>query len=64
MNENSACPVVILDFGSQFTQLIARSVRALGVFCEIEPFSVSAERLKQKNPRALILSGGPRQRGR
>ena len=34
-------PVIILDFGSQFTQLIARAVRGLGVYCEIEPFSVN-----------------------
>jgi GMP synthase (glutamine-hydrolysing) len=53
------CPVVILDFGSQFTQLIARAVRALGVYCEIEPYSLSLKELKAKNPRALILSGGP-----
>jgi GMP synthase (glutamine-hydrolysing) len=55
----SSCPVIILDFGSQFTQLIARSVRSLGVYCEIEPYSVSADSLKSRNPKALILSGGP-----
>lgn len=52
-------PVIILDFGSQFTQLIARAVRGLGVYCEIERFSISPEKLKAKAPRALILSGGP-----
>ncbi len=52
-------PVVILDFGSQFTQLIARAVRSAGVYCEIEPYSVGIEALKRKGPRALILSGGP-----
>lgn len=52
-------PVVILDFGSQFTQLIARAVRGLGVYCEIEPYSISLKRLKAKNPKAIILSGGP-----
>ncbi len=53
------CPVVILDFGSQFTQLIARSVRELGVYCEVEPYSIPLAKLLAKNPKALILSGGP-----
>jgi GMP synthase (glutamine-hydrolysing) len=53
------CSVVILDFGSQFTQLIARAVRELGVYCEIEPYSISLARLLEKKPQALILSGGP-----
>jgi len=53
------CPVIILDFGSQFTQLIARAVRGLGVYCEIEPYSVSLAKLKARAPKALILSGGP-----
>jgi len=51
--------VLILDFGSQFTQLIAREVRAQGVYCEIEPYSITPEQLAAKNPKALILSGGP-----
>lgn len=51
--------VLILDFGSQFTQLIARAVRSLGVYCEIEPYSLSLEKLKAKSPKAVILSGGP-----
>ncbi len=58
-NSTEDVPVVILDFGSQFTQLIARAVRALGVYCEIEPFSVDLKKLKAKNPKAIILSGGP-----
>lgn len=57
--EVAEVPVVILDFGSQFTQLIARAVRALGVYCEIEPYSIDLKKLKQKNPKAIILSGGP-----
>jgi len=52
-------PIVILDFGSQFTQLIARAVRGLGVYCEIEPYTISAEALAAKQPKGLILSGGP-----
>lgn len=52
-----------MDFGSQFTQLIARAVRSLGVYCEIEPYSVSVERLLETKPKALILSGGPQSVG-
>jgi len=51
--------VAILDFGSQYTQLIARKIRELGVFSEIFPFSYSPSRIKRENPDALILSGGP-----
>ncbi len=56
---SQSCPVVILDFGSQFTQLIARAVRTLGVYCEIVPYSIAPEKLFARNPQALILSGGP-----
>lgn len=59
MNSPKSASVIVLDFGSQFTQLIARQVRDLGVFCEIEPFSISMDSLKQRNPQAVILSGGP-----
>ncbi|NMC48535.1 MAG: glutamine-hydrolyzing GMP synthase [Desulfovibrio sp.] len=51
--------VVILDFGSQYTQLIARRVREAGVYSEIHPCTISLDRLKELAPRALILSGGP-----
>jgi len=51
--------VLILDFGSQYTQLIARMVRSMHVYCEIVPFSVDAKTLAEKNPKALILSGSP-----
>jgi GMP synthase (glutamine-hydrolysing) len=51
--------ILILDFGSQVTQLIARRVRESGVYCEILPFNISAERLKAFAPAAIILSGGP-----
>ncbi len=51
--------VLILDFGSQVTQLIARRVREAGVYCEIHPFSADADRIQAFGPRAIILSGGP-----
>ena len=51
--------VLILDFGSQFTQLIARRVRENGVYCEIFPCTVDPSRIADFAPRALILSGGP-----
>jgi len=51
--------VLILDFGSQYTQLIARKVRELGVYCEIVPNNVSPERIGEINAKAIILSGGP-----
>ncbi|MBK8465914.1 MAG: glutamine-hydrolyzing GMP synthase [Chloracidobacterium sp.] len=51
--------LIILDFGSQYTQLIARRVRELGVYCEIHPFHLSAEAIAAKQPKGVILSGGP-----
>ena len=51
--------VLIIDFGSQVTQLIARRVRENGVYCEIVPYDKSEPALKQFAPRAVILSGGP-----
>jgi GMP synthase (glutamine-hydrolysing) len=51
--------VLILDFGSQFTQLIARRLRESGVYCEIWPFNTEPERIRAFNARAYILSGGP-----
>jgi len=51
--------VLIIDFGSQYTQLIARRVRELGVYSEIKPFTYSFEKIKKENLSAVILSGGP-----
>ena len=51
--------VFVLDFGSQYSQLIARRVRQLGVYCEIVPAGASWGELAQRSPRAVILSGGP-----
>ena len=51
--------ILILDFGSQYTQLIARRVREQGVYCEIHPFHLSAAEIAAKRPLGVILSGGP-----
>lgn len=51
--------LLILDFGSQYTQLIARRVREAGVYCEIHPYDMEAAALEAFAPRGIILSGGP-----
>lgn len=51
--------VLILDFGSQVTQLIARRVREAGIYCEIIPYSADESRIRAFAPKAIILSGGP-----
>src|SRR6201993_3029200 len=51
--------ILILDFGAQYTQLIARRVRELGVYCEIHPWDMSDAEVRAFAPRAVILSGGP-----
>ena len=51
--------ILILDFGSQYTQLIARRVREQGVYCEIHPFSLPVDEIVAKKPKGVILSGGP-----
>ncbi|WP_083329089.1 MULTISPECIES: glutamine-hydrolyzing GMP synthase [unclassified Helicobacter] len=56
----SACPqILVLDFGSQYTQLIARRLREAGVYTEIVPYFESIENIKAKSARGIILSGGP-----
>ena len=52
-------PIVVLDFGSQYTQLIARKLRESGVYCEIVPYRESVENIKKRSPQGIILSGGP-----
>ncbi len=52
-------PIVILDFGSQYTQLIARRVRQANVFSQVLPYSADIERIQALNPGGIILSGGP-----
>src|SRR5215212_2558638 len=51
--------VVVLDYGGQYSQLIARRVRECGVFSELLPHHVGPEEVKRRKPKAVILSGGP-----
>ena len=51
--------VLILDFGAQYSQLIARRVREQNVYCEVEPFSITAQQVREFAPIGIILSGGP-----
>ncbi|MFA6598501.1 MAG: glutamine-hydrolyzing GMP synthase [Ignavibacteriaceae bacterium] len=57
MNKNNE--ILIIDFGSQYTQLIARRIREENVFSEIFPHTVSLEEIKERNPSGIVLSGGP-----
>jgi GMP synthase (glutamine-hydrolysing) len=59
MNLDIKEKILILDFGSQYTQLIARKVRELGVYCEIHPYNITDEEFEGFGPDGLILSGGP-----
>lgn len=59
MNDIHAHKILILDFGSQFTQLIARRVREIGVYCELHGFDMSDEDIRAFKPNGIILSGGP-----
>ena len=59
MTIQPADTILIVDFGSQVTQLIARRVREAGVYCEIAPFNSATEAFERLNPRGIILSGGP-----
>ncbi len=52
-------PIIVLDFGSQYTQLIARKLRENGVYSEIVPYNEDINSIKKKNPKGIILSGGP-----
>ena len=51
--------VIVLDFGGQYNQLIARRVRECNVYCEVHPYTLSLEEIKAKNPKGIIFTGGP-----
>src|SRR3954471_4620015 len=51
--------IVVLDFGGQYNQLIARRIRDLGVYSELLPYNVTAEKLTALNPKGIVFSGGP-----
>ena len=51
--------ILILDFGGQYNQLIARRVRECNVYSEVVPFNISLEKIKEKNPKGIIFTGGP-----
>ena len=56
---NNLDKILILDFGSQYTQLIARRIREENVYCEIHPYNISLDKITSYNPKGIILSGGP-----
>lgn len=58
-DETAQRPVLVVDFGAQYAQLIARRVREAGVYSEIVPHTVTAEEIRAKNPVGIVLSGGP-----
>lgn len=51
--------IVVLDFGSQYNQLITRRIREFGVYSELHPHTVTLEEIKEMNPTGIIFSGGP-----
>ena len=59
MDQKASAKVLVLDFGAQYGQLIARRVRDLNVYSEIVPCDISADEIREMNASALILSGGP-----
>ncbi len=59
LNKKNIDTILVLDFGSQYTQLIARRIREFNVFSEILPWDISVEKIKLLNPNGVILSGGP-----
>ena len=54
--------VIVLDFGGQYNQLVARRVRECNVYCEIYSYKTDIEKIKAMNPKGIILTGGPNSR--
>ena len=52
-------PVLVIDFGSQTTQLILRRVREIGIYCEVISYNQIIDKIKELQPKAIIFSGGP-----
>ena len=59
MSETQQRPVLVVDFGAQYAQLIARRVREASVYSEIVPHTITAEEVRAKDPIGIVLSGGP-----
>ena len=51
--------IIVLDFGGQYNQLIARRVRECNVYCEVHPYNLSLDQIRAFNPRGIIFTGGP-----
>ena len=51
--------VIVLDFGGQYNQLIARRVRECNVYCEVKPYTMPLEEIKELSPKGIIFTGGP-----
>ena len=51
--------VIVLDFGGQYNQLIARRVRECNVYCEVKPYTISLDEIKTMKPKGIIFTGGP-----
>ena len=51
--------IIVLDFGGQYNQLIARRVRECNVYAEVDPYTLSLEKIKEMNPKGIIFTGGP-----
>ena len=51
--------IIVLDFGSQYNQLITRRIREFGVYSELHPHTITAEEIRKMNPKGIIFSGGP-----
>lgn len=51
--------VLVVDFGGQYNQLVARRVRECNVYCEVHPYNMSLDKIKEMNPKGIIFTGGP-----